>query len=217
MVRPSERGSSRSSRSWWSLQPRCYLGSGFNYARFDRLFVTTKLGYNLYTYYHPRMTADQRMRSADIPLPDLTGAVRAGAGGAPVERGAGVLWPTIRRGRHGSWWQRPGCCSSSRQATRFNRRYALASLLSYGVLVPFMVIGAILSLRHWPLTWPLLLWAVMGSASGILVFAGIRLRMRIEPILLLFAAVGIVELVPWLLRSRRGAGREVDQPERVGG
>ena len=79
-----------------------------------------------------------------------------------------------------------------------------------------MVIGAILSLRHWPLTWPLLLWAAMGSASGILVFAGIRLRMRIEPILLLFAAVGIVELVQWL-RSRRGAGREVDQPERVGG
>ena len=63
----------------------------------------------------------------------------------------------------------------------------------------------ILSLRRWQLTWPLLLWVVMGSASGILVFAGIRLRMRIEPILLLFAAVGVVKLVEWLW-SRRGAG-----------
>ena len=101
-------------------------------------------------------------------------------------------------------------------SNEINRRYALVSLLSYGVLVPFMVIGAILSLRRWPLTWPLLLWVVLGSASGILVFAGIRLRMRIEPILLLFAAVGVVELVQWLW-SRRAAGREMEQPEQGGG
>ena len=189
---------------------------GFNYARFDRLFVTTKLGYNLYTYYHPRMTADQRVRSADIPLPDLTGLSEPEREARLLSEGLGFMANDPARTAR-FMVAKAGLLFKLTPSNEINRRYALVSLLSYGVLVPFMVIGAILSLRHWPLTWPLLLWAAMGSASGILVFAGIRLRMRIEPILLLFAAVGIVELVPWLLRSRRGAGREVDQPERVGG
>ncbi len=188
---------------------------GFNYARFDRLFVTTKLGYNIYKYYHPRMTADQRVRSDDIPLPDLTGL-------SEPEREARLLRAGLRfmaddPGRTARFMvAKAGLLFKLTPSNEINRRYALVSLLSYGVLVPFMVIGAILSLRRWQLTWPLLLWVVMGSASGILVFAGIRLRMRIEPILLLFAAVGVIELLHWLW-SRRGARREVEQPEQDGG
>ena len=188
---------------------------GFNYARFDRLFVTTKLGYNLYKYYHPRMTADQRVRSDDIPLPDLTGL-------SEPERedrllSAGLRFMADNPGRTARFMvAKAGLLFKLTPSNEINRRYALVSLLSYGVLVPFMVIGAIISLRRWPLTWPLLLWVVLGSASGILVFAGIRLRMRIEPILLLFAAVGVVKLVEWLW-SRRAAGREAGQPEQGGG
>ena len=87
-------------------------------------------------------------------------------------------------------------------SNEINQRYAMVSLLSYGSLIPFMVTGAFLSLRRWRLTWPLLLWVGMGSASSILVFAGIRLRMRIEPILLLFAAEGMVALIRWLWSGR---------------
>ncbi len=188
---------------------------GFNYARFDRLFVTTKLGYNLYKYYHPRMTADQRVRSDDIPLPDLTGLSEPEREDRLLSEGLGFM--TDDPGRTARFMvAKAGLLFKLTPSNEINRRYALVSLLSYGVLVPFMVIGAILSLRRWPLTWPLLLWVVMGSASGILVFAGIRLRMRIEPILLLFAAVGVVKLVEWLW-SRRGAGREAGQPEQGGG
>ena len=161
------------------------------------------------------MTADQRVRSADIPLPDLTGLSEPEREARLLSEGLGFMANDPARTAR-FMVAKAGLLFKLTPSNEINRRYALVSLLSYGVLVPFMVIGAILSLRHWPLTWPLLLWAAMGSASGILVFAGIRLRMRIEPILLLFAAVGIVELVQWL-RSRRGAGREVDQPERVGG
>lgn len=184
---------------------------GFNYARFDRLFVTTKLGYNLYTYYHPRMTADQRVRSADIPQPDLTGLSEPEREARLLSEGLGFM--AADPGRTARFMvAKAGLLFKLTPSNEINRRYALVSLLSYGVLVPFMVIGAILSLRRWPLTWPLLLWVVMGSASGILVLAGIRLRMRIEPILLLFAAVGAIELVQWLW-ARRGVRREVEQPE----
>ena len=188
---------------------------GFNYARFDHLFVTTKLGYNLFTYYHPRMTADQRVRSADIPLPDLTGLTEPEREERLLSEGLGFMANDPARTAQ-FMVAKAGLLFKLTPSNEINRRYALVSLLSYGVLVPFMVIGAILSLRRWPLTWPLLLWVVLGSASGILVLAGIRLRMRIEPILLLFAAVGIIELVQWLW-SRRGAKREVAPPEQGGG
>ena len=179
---------------------------GFNYARFDHFFVTTKLGYNLYTYYHPRMTPDQRVRSADIPQPDLTGLSEPEREARLLSEGLSFIANDPARTAR-FMVAKAGLLFKLTPSNEINRRYALVSLLSYGVLVPFMVIGAILSLRRWPLTWPLLLWVIMGSASGILVLAGIRLRMRIEPILLLFAAVGVVELVQWLW-SRRGAGRE---------
>ena len=188
---------------------------GFNYTRFDRLFVTTKLGYNLYKYYHPRMTADQRVRSDDIPLPDLTGLSEPEREDRLLSEGLRFMADDPARTVR-FMMAKAGLLFKLTPSNEINRRYALVSLLSYGVLVPFMVLGAVLSLRRWPLTWPLLLWVVLGSASGILVFAGIRLRMRIEPILLLFAAVGVVELVQWLW-SRRGAGREVEQPEQGGG
>ena len=183
--------------------------------RFDRLFVTTKLGYNLYKYYHPRMTADQRVRSDDIPLPDLTGLSEPEREARLLSEGLGFMVnDPVRTARF--MVAKAGLLFKLTPSNEINRRYAVVSLLSYGVLVPFMVIGAILSLRRWQLTWPLLLWVVMGSASGILVFAGIRLRMRIEPILLLFAAVGVIELVQWLW-AQRGARREAGQPEQVGG
>ena len=188
---------------------------GFNYARFDRLVVTTKLGYNLYKYYHPRMTADQRVRSDDIPLPDLTGLSEPEREARLLSAGLGFMADDPARTAR-FMVAKAGLLFKLTPSNEINRRYALVSLLSYGVLVPFMVIGAVLSLRHWPLTWPLLLWVVMGSASGILVFAGIRLRMRIEPILLLFAAVGVIELVQWLW-ARRGARREPGLPEQGGG
>ncbi len=188
---------------------------GFNYARFDRLFVTTKLGYNLYKYYHPRMTADQRVRSDDIPLPDLTGLSEPEREDRLLSEGLGFMANDPARTVR-FMVAKAGLLFKLTPSNEINRRYALVSLLSYGVLIPFMVIGALLSLRRWPQTWPLLLWVVMGSASGILVFAGIRLRMRIEPILLLFAAAGVVELVQWLW-ARRGARHDVEQPEQVGG
>ncbi|MAG34936.1 MAG: hypothetical protein CL878_01595 [Dehalococcoidia bacterium] len=175
----------------------------FNYARFDRLFVSTKLGYNLYKYYHPRMTPDQRVRSDDIPLPDLTGLSEPEREDRLLSEGLGFMTDDPARTVR-FMAAKAGLLFKLTPSNEINRRYAVVSLLSYGVLVPFMVIGAVMSLRRWPLTWPLLLWVAMGSASGILVFAGIRLRMRIEPILLLFAAVGVVKLGQWLWSRRTG-------------
>lgn len=173
----------------------------FNYSRFGQVFITTKLGYNIYKYYHPRMTPDQRTRFNYTDLPAMTGLSEPERAEMLLDEGLGfVTSDPARTGRF--MLAKAGLLFKLKPSNEINQRYAMVSLLSYGSLIPFMVTGAFLSLRRWRLTWPLLLWVGMGSASSILVFAGIRLRMRIEPILLLFAAVGMVALIRWLWSGR---------------
>ncbi|MGQ9627150.1 MAG: ArnT family glycosyltransferase [Anaerolineae bacterium] len=66
------------------------------------------------------------------------------------------------------------------------------SLLSYGILFPFMLIGAIWSLRR---NWcgSLLLWGVIAlfTGSALIFYGSTRMRFPIEPYLLIFAAFAL--------------------------
>ena len=83
-----------------------------------------------------------------------------------------------------------------------NRQYALVSLLSYGLLLPFMAWGFYLGARRGGRFVPVLAYIWFSVATKVAVFAGIRLRMQIEPFLILLAAHALVTLA-----SRVGAGR----------
>jgi hypothetical protein len=75
-----------------------------------------------------------------------------------------------------------------------NRRYALLSVASYGLLLPFMVGGLILALRRRGRFLPLVAYVLFSVATKAAVFAGIRLRMQIEPFLIVLAALCLVTL-----------------------
>ena len=183
-----------------------------NYLTFDRpILTTTKLGYNLYKYYHPLMTADQTVRT--VPFPDF-GTMNEPERADLMQRiGIGyMLEDPVRTATFMvSKFFLLFKLTPSNDATR---GYALVSLLSYGILLPFMAAGAVLGLLRGKAWWPLLGYVAFNIASKTAVFAGIRLRMQIEPFLLILAAFAVVRTAeavrasqaPWLLGARHRLG-----------
>ena len=84
--------------------------------------------------------------------------------------------------------------------TRFadrNREITLANLFSYGILLPFFLFGLfrVLVKRGWredlAPAWIMILWV---NCYGALFYGSLRFRFPVEPLILLFAALGICEL-----------------------
>lgn len=183
-----------------------------NYITFDRpILTTTKLGYNLYKYYHPLMTADQTVRT--VPFPEF---------GTMTEPERADLMQRIGIGYMIEDPLRTATFMVSKFFLLFKlipsndatRGYALVSLLSYGILLPFMATGAMMALLRGKAWWPLLGYVAFNIASKTAVFAGIRLRMQIEPFLLILAAFAVVRIgealrtgeAAWLLGARHRIG-----------
>ena len=164
-----------------------------NTVQFGRPIVTTtKLGYNLYKYYHPQMTSDQTVRV--VPFPDMEGLDEP-ARASLLER-LGIAFMLEDPSRTARYMVAKFLMLfklvPSNDATR---GYALVSLLSFGVLLPFMVAGAAMVLMRGRSWWPVAGYVAFSVASKTAVFAGIRLRMQVEPFLVLFAAVAITSLM----------------------
>ncbi len=183
-----------------------------NYITFDRpIMTTTKLGYNLYKYYHPLMTADQTVRT--VPFPEF---------GTMTEPERADLLQTIGIGYMLEDPFRTATFMVSKFFLLFKltpsndatRGYALVSLFSYAILLPFMAAGAVMALLRGKAWWPLLGYVAFNIASKTAVFAGIRLRMQIEPFLLILAAVAVVRIgealrtgeAAWVLGARHRIG-----------
>ena len=83
-----------------------------------------------------------------------------------------------------------------------NQRYALISLLSYGALLPFMAAGLAMALRRGGRFLPLVGYVLFSVATKAAVFAGIRLRMQIEPFLILLAALALSALTRRIMPAR---------------
>ena len=156
------------------------------------IVTTTKLGYNLYKYYHPQMTSDQTVRV--VPFPDMEGLDEP-ARASLLER-LGIAFMLEDPSRTARYMVAKFLMLfklvPSNDATR---GYALVSLLSFGVLLPFMVAGAAMVLMRGRSWWPVAGYVAFSVASKTAVFAGIRLRMQVEPFLVLFAAVAITSLM----------------------
>ncbi len=163
------------------------------------IFTTTKLGYNLYKYYHPLMTADQTVRVVPFPdLDDLREPQREAA-----MRADGLRFMAADPGRT-LWFMANKLVLLFKLApsNEVNQRYALLSLASYGVLVPFMMGGLVLAVRRGARFASLIAYVLFGIATKAAVFAGIRLRMQIEPVLILFAALALGTALERVARPR---------------
>ena len=85
----------------------------------------------------------------------------------------------------------------------------LARPLSFGVFLPFMIGGLVLSARAWR-RW-LLLYVFIGAYTAIhlVSWVQIRYRMPVDAALVPFAALGVVALAQWLatrFSAARGGG-----------
>jgi hypothetical protein len=158
------------------------------------ILTTTKLGYNLYKYYHPRMTADQTVPVVPFPdLDDLSEPQREA-----VMRRDGLSF--MRSDPPRTLWfmaNKLALLFKLTPSNEVNRQYALVSLASYGVLLPFMVAGFVIALRQRGDFLPVIAYVLFSVATKAAVFAGIRLRMQIEPFLILLAATALVAAFEW--------------------
>jgi hypothetical protein len=175
------------------------------------VLTTTKLGYNLYKYYHPTMTADQTVRTVPFPEfgdPGPGPVVTAPGATAPglsepqreaVMRSRAVEFMAADPGRT-LWFMANKLVLLFKltPSNEVNRQYALVSLLSYGALLPFMAAGLALALRRGGRFLPLVGYVVFSVATKAAVFAGIRLRMQIEPFLIILAALALVRVAGYL-------------------
>ena len=171
------------------------------------VLTTTKLGYNLYKYYHPTMTADQTVRTVPFPAfgdPDAGPVVTAPGDSAPglsepqreaVMRSQALEFMMADPGRT-LWFMANKLVLLFKltPSNDVNRQYALISLLSYGTLLPFMAAGLVLALRRGGRFLPLVGYVLFSVATKAAVFAGIRLRMQIEPFLIILAALAVVRV-----------------------
>ena len=163
------------------------------------ILTTTKLGYNLFKYYHPTMTADQTART--VPFPDLDGLTEPQR--EKVMRDAAIGFMTADPGRT-TWFMlnKLGLLFKLTPSNEVNQRYALVSLLSYGALLPFMAGGLVLAIRRGGRWAPLVVYVLFSVATKAMVFAGIRLRMQIEPFLIVLAALALGALSRRFLPTR---------------
>ena len=145
------------------------------------------------------MTADQTVRT--VPFPELDGLTEPQR--EKVMRDAAIGFMTADPGRT-AWFMlnKLALLFKLTPSNEVNQRYALISLLSYGALLPFMAAGVVMALRRGGRFLPLVGYVLFSVATKAAVFAGIRLRMQIEPFLILLAALAITTLTRRLVPAR---------------
>lgn len=81
------------------------------------------------------------------------------------------------------------------------------SLFSYGAMLPFSVLGLILSLRQWRNWLPAYLLPIPFILSACLFYGSARLRQPIDPFLIIFAAFALCQVYRWQQLRRTASGR----------
>ena len=72
-----------------------------------------------------------------------------------------------------------------------NIKYKLISMFSYGLILPFFLIGIFLSIRNWKLVLPLYCLIVYTSIFCMVFFGTMRFRLPIMPAVIVLASIGI--------------------------
>jgi hypothetical protein len=183
----------------------------YNYTRFDRfVLLNTNAGYAFYVGNHPIygtrfvpiLDDYTPLIPRDLPLDELDEAaldqefLRRGIGFVTDDPGRYVLLSLSRIPAYFMFWPTADSGMLSN----------LARVGSFGLMLPLMLYGLFLALRRqwgWSLlrqpVFLLLLFCLIYSAVHILIWALIRYRLPVDAVLLIFAGLGVVDLVERLL------------------
>ena len=175
-----------------------------NYLVFrEFLPLNSNAGYALFASNNPNLGTDWRNDIVVMPIPEeLRGQNEAQLDRALTKRGIEFiladperyLWLTLDKTLEFFWfWP----SSESSRISNLNR------VLSFGLYMPFMVLGLILSVSRWRSFIPLYLFIVIHTGIHLLSWPAPRYRLSVDAVSMVFAALALLELAKYLKSWRR--------------
>ena len=168
------------------------------------LLLNSNAGYALYASNNPNLGTDWRNEVVVVPVPEeLTGQNEAELDRALTQRGLQFiltdpkryLWLTLNKTlEYFRFWP----ASDSSRISNLNR------VLSFGLYLPFMVLGVGLSLSRWRNFVPLYLFIVIHTGIHLFSWPSPRYRLPVDAVLMVFAGLTLIELAKQLRTWRRG-------------
>jgi hypothetical protein len=166
-----------------------------NYLVFDNfLLLNSNAGYAFYASNNPNLESDWRNDVVVVPIPDeLAGQNEAQMDRALTKRGMEfiladpgryILLTLDKSLEYFKFWP----SSDSSLISNLNR------VLSFGLYLPFMLLGLILSASRWRNFIPLYLFMVVHTGIHLLSWPSPRYRLSVDAVLMLFAAMTLVHL-----------------------
>jgi 4-amino-4-deoxy-L-arabinose transferase-like glycosyltransferase len=175
-----------------------------NYLAYDRfLLLNSNAGYALYASNNPIMGTDWRNEIVVVPVPEeLEGRNEAEIDRALTQRAIGFIFANPRRYlgltldktlEYFKFWP----SSESSPVSNLNR------VLSFGLYLPFMILGLCLSFSRWRSFAALYLFMVIHTGMHLLSWPAPRYRLPVDAILMVFAGLALLELARGVSAWRR--------------
>ena len=168
------------------------------------LLLNSNAGYALYASNNPNLGTNWRNEFVVVPVPEeLAGQNEAQLDRALTKKGIEFiladperyLWLTLNKSlEYVRFWP----SSDSSRMSNLNR------VLSFGLYLPFMLLGLGLSVSRWRNFVPLYLFMVIHTGIHLLSWPSPRYRLPVDALLMVFAALTLVELAKQLKARRRG-------------
>ncbi|HEY3475378.1 MAG TPA: glycosyltransferase family 39 protein [Anaerolineales bacterium] len=168
------------------------------------LLLNSNAGYALYASNNPNLGTDWRNEFVVVPVPEeLAGQNEAELDRALTQKGVEFiladpkryLWLTLDKSvEYFRFWP----SGDSSRISNLNR------VLSFGLYLPFMVLGLGLSVSRWRYFVPLYLFIVIHTGIHLLSWPSPRYRLPVDAVLMIFAGLTLIELAKQLKTWRRG-------------
>jgi 4-amino-4-deoxy-L-arabinose transferase-like glycosyltransferase len=180
------------------------------------LLLNSNAGYALFASNNPNLGTDWRNDVVVVPVPkELAGQNEAELDRALTKNGIEFILADPNRYLRLSldktleyFWFWPSSESS--------RLSNLVRVLSFGLYLPFMLLGLCLSFSRWRSFMVLYLFMFIHSAIHLLSWPAPRYRLPVDAVLMVFAGLAVLELarqlISWRRNSSQFTGRESSAP-----
>lgn len=168
------------------------------------LLLNSNAGYALFASNNPGLGTDWRNALVVVPVPkELAGQNEAQLDRALTQKGLEFIladpnrymWLNLDKTlEYFRFWP----SSDSSRISNLNR------VLSFGLYLPFMVIGLGLSVSRWRNFIPLYLFILIHTGIHLLTWPAPRYRLPVDAVLMVFAGLTLVELARLVKARRRG-------------
>jgi 4-amino-4-deoxy-L-arabinose transferase-like glycosyltransferase len=168
------------------------------------LLLNSNAGYALYASNNPNLGINWRNEFVVIPVPEqLAGMNEAELDRALTQRGLAFILADPKRSlflnldktlEYVRFWP----SSDSSRISNLNR------MLSFGLYLPFMVLGLGLSISRWRSFVPFYVFMLVHTGIHLLSWPSPRYRLPVDAILMVFAGLALIEMAKHLNAWRRG-------------